>query len=130
MQCCSVLQSIEIDSNSGRNERKQWSKQRLKRLEKAIKGSVHTNETYGYLFCLCARWHVFQIENNLRAVLQCFVIDWNRFKQRSKPAKTVIQTANEAIKTIKTAIKGSVLEVYTHLMTYFPVLTQRAKQPG
>ena len=39
----------------------------------------------------------FQIQNNLAPVLQCFVIDLNRFKQRSKRAKTVIQTAIETI---------------------------------
>ena len=36
----------------------------------------------------------FQIQNNLAPV---FVIDWNRFKQGSRRAKTVIQTANETI---------------------------------
>ena len=30
-------------------------------------------------------------------MLHCFVIDWNRFKQQSKQAKTIIQTATETI---------------------------------
>ena len=50
----------------------------------------------------------FKIRNNL-APLSC-VIDWNRFKQRSKRAKTLIQTATE---TIGNGHKVSVLEVYT-----------------
>ena len=33
----------------------------------------------------------FQIQNNLAPVFQCFVIDWNRFKERPKRTKTVIQ---------------------------------------
>ena len=49
----------------------------------------------------------FQIQNNLVPQLQCFVIDRNRFKQRSKLAKTVIETATE---TIGNGIKGSLLE--------------------
>ena len=35
------------------------------------------------------------IYDNLAPVLMCFVIDWNIFEQRSKRAKTVIQTATE-----------------------------------
>ena len=39
----------------------------------------------------------FQIQNNLTSLLLYFVIDSNRFKQRWKQAKTVIQTATETI---------------------------------
>ena len=39
----------------------------------------------------------FQIHNNLVPALLCLVIDWNRFKQRSKRVKTVMQTATETI---------------------------------
>ena len=39
----------------------------------------------------------FQIHNNLVPALPCLVIDWNRFKQRSKRVKTVMQTATETI---------------------------------
>ena len=40
---------------------------------------------------------MFQIQNILAPVLQRFVIDWNRFKQRSTQANTVIQTSNDTI---------------------------------
>ena len=81
----------------------------------------------------------FQIQNNLAPVLKCFIIDWNRFKQRLKRAKTVLQTATET--TRNGDKRKRTWSVHTHKQTVrvfvllvslicFPVLTQRAKQPG
>ena len=41
--------------------------------------------------------NMFQIQNILARVLQCFVIDWNRFRERSRQANTVIQALNDTI---------------------------------
>ena len=53
----------------------------------------------------------FQIRNNLAPVssseLQCFVIDWNKFTQWLKRAKTK-QLSKQQLKRLVTAIKGSV----------------------
>ena len=49
-------------------------------------------------------------------MLQCFVIDCNKFKQRSKQVKTVIQTATEMIGNGENGKR-----------THKRVLTQRAK---
>ena len=51
----------------------------------------------------------FQRQNNLAPVLQCFVIDWNGFKQRSKRSKR----SKQRLQRLLTVIKGSVLEAYT-----------------
>ena len=76
--------------------------------------SVRTNvrSAYGYLWRLCAGWHVFQRRNNLTPVLQCFVIDWNRFKHRAKRAKK--HWSKQWLKLLETAIKGSMYLKGTH----------------
>ena len=48
-----------------------------------------------------------QIQNKLVPVLHWFVIDWNRFKQHSKRAKTVIQKSDKKKSDKKKAIKRS-----------------------
>ena len=46
----------------------------------------------------------FQIQNNLAPVLQCFVINWNRFKQWLKQAKTVISNGDKGKRTHKRTV--------------------------
>ena len=61
--------------------------------------SVRYTQTKHADICFtCALDVVFQIKrNDLAPVLQGFAIGWNRFRQRSRQAKTVIQTATETI---------------------------------